>query len=105
MHPIIKPDLKVIKELMLNSVSTQLSMKFPLLIKTEMLKNNNISFFERFSDAVFILLINVKMPTIVGILTLMSRINIIIGWVEHIQIYNLEARLKNYNFHDQLTNT
>ena len=29
----------------------------------------------KLSDVVFILLINVKMPTIVGILTFMSRIN------------------------------
>ena len=36
-----------------------------------------------FSDAVFILLINVKMPTIVGILTFMSRINFVLSWVEH----------------------
>ena len=35
-----------------------------------------------FSDAVFIMLINVKMPTIVGILTFMSRINFVLSWVE-----------------------
>ena len=29
------------------------------------------------------MLINVKMPTIVGILTLMSRINFVLSWVEH----------------------
>ena len=34
------------------------------------------------SDIVFIILINVKMPTIVGILTLMSRINFVLSWVE-----------------------
>ena len=32
---------------------------------------------------VFILLINVKMPTIVGILTFMSRINFVLSRVEH----------------------
>ena len=32
---------------------------------------------------VFVLLINVKMPTIVGILTFMSRIDFMLGWVEH----------------------
>ena len=32
---------------------------------------------------VFILLINVKMPTIVGILTFMSRINFVLSQVEH----------------------
>ena len=31
----------------------------------------------KLSDVVFILLINVEMPTIVGILTLMSRINVL----------------------------
>ena len=35
------------------------------------------------SAVVFIMLINVKMPTIVGILTFMSRINFMLGWVEH----------------------
>ena len=33
------------------------------------------------SDDVFIMLINVKMPTIVGILTFMSRINFVLSWV------------------------
>ena len=35
------------------------------------------------SDAVYIMLINVKMPTMVGILTFMSRINFVLSWVEH----------------------
>ena len=35
------------------------------------------------SDVVFILLINVKMPTIVGILTFMSMINFVLSQVEH----------------------
>ena len=35
------------------------------------------------SYVVFIMLINVKMPTIVGILTLMSRINFVLSGVEH----------------------
>ena len=34
------------------------------------------------SDVVFIMLINVKMPTIVGILTFMSRINFMLSWVD-----------------------
>ena len=34
------------------------------------------------SDVVFIMLIHVKMPTIVGILTFMSRINFVLSWVE-----------------------
>ena len=49
------------------SFSTQLSMKFQLLIKPKMLKINTVFDFKR-SDVVFIMLINVKMPTIVGIL-------------------------------------
>ena len=56
------------------SCSTQLSLEFQLLIKTKMLKNIGIPCFY-ISDDVFILLINAKMPTIVGILTFMSRIN------------------------------
>ena len=35
------------------------------------------------TDVVFILLINVKMPTVVGILTFMSRINFVLSLVEH----------------------
>ena len=35
------------------------------------------------SDVVFIVLIIVKMPTIVGILTFMSRINFVLSWVEY----------------------
>ena len=59
---------------MLNSLtfraSTQLSMKFQLLLKTLALS---------LSDVVFIMLINVKMPTIVGILIFMSRINFVLS--------------------------
>ena len=35
------------------------------------------------SDVVCIVLINVKMPTIVGILTFMSRINFVLSQVEY----------------------
>ena len=35
------------------------------------------------SDVVFIMLINVKMPTIVCILTFMSKVNFVVSWVEH----------------------
>ena len=56
------------------SCSTQLSMKFKLLIKTKMMKKKNIFFAFKFSTVVFIMLMNVKMPTIVGILTFMSMI-------------------------------
>ena len=34
-------------------------------------------------DVVFIMLINVKMPTIVGILTFMSKINFVLSWEEY----------------------
>ena len=39
------------------------------------------------SDVVFIMLINVKMPTIVGTLTFMSRINFVPSWVEHVKSF------------------
>ena len=56
------------------SCSTQLSTKFQLLIKYwQMKKCLALSL----SDAVFIMLINVKIPTIVGILTFMGRMNFI----------------------------
>ena len=57
-------------------------MECQLLIKGKMLKN--IFFLAlKLSDAVFIMLIYVKMPTIVGILTFMSRINFLLSGVEH----------------------
>ena len=49
--------------------------KFHLLIKTKMPKFLALSL----SDVVFIILINVKMRTIVGILTFMSRINFLLS--------------------------
>ena len=42
------------------------------------------------SDVVFIMLINVKMPTIVGILIIMSRINFVLSMKK---VYNLEVRM------------
>ena len=65
-----KPGSKIIK---LFSCFTQLSAKFQLLIKNKMLKNKD---FSCFSDVLFIMLINVKMPTSVGLLTFMSMINL-----------------------------
>ena len=50
------------------SCSTQQSMKFQLLIKSKILKTNFLAL--NLSDGVFI---NVKMSTIVGILTFTSR--------------------------------
>ena len=60
------------------SCSTQLSTKFQLLIK---IKYRQIKKFLALSlsDVVLIMLINVKMPTIVGILTFMSGINFMLS--------------------------
>ena len=55
------------------SCSTQLSMKFQMFIKSQMLKIKTFLAF-RCSNVVFITLINIKMPTSVGILIFMSRI-------------------------------
>ena len=70
------PDIKN-----LFSCSTQLRAKFQLLIKTKIQTTEEVSF--SLSDVVFIMLINVKMPTIVGTLTFISRINFMLNWVEH----------------------
>ena len=64
-------------------------MKFQLLIK---LKYQQIKKFLALSlsDVVFIVVINVKMPMIVGILTFMSMINLVLSRVEHEKkFYNL----------------
>ena len=73
---VVKIDPKVFK---LSSCLTQLSTEFQLLIKLKKLK----SYFHtlKLSDAVFILLINDKMPTIVG--KILSRINFMLSRVEH----------------------
>ena len=73
----LKTGPEVIK---LFSCSTQLSIKFQLLIKTKML-NRYFLLLSSHID-VFILLINVKMPTIAGIFTFMSMINFALSWVE-----------------------
>ena len=62
----VGPGPEVIK---LFSCSTQLSTKFQLLMKTKILKNKEVSNGLSLLDVVFIMLINVKMSTIVGILT------------------------------------
>ena len=66
----MKPSPEVIK---LFSCSTQLSTKFQPLIKTKMPTKKFLALY--LSDVVIIMLINDKMPTIVGILTFKSRIN------------------------------
>ena len=53
------------------SCSTQLSMKFQMLITTKIPTNEGF-FLLSLSDVVFILLVKVKMPTIVGVLAFMS---------------------------------
>ena len=56
------------------SCSTQLSMKFKLLIRIKISRNS--AFLGSYKPRLlFFLLINVKIPTIVGILTFMSRKN------------------------------
>ena len=54
---------------MLNSTEHKISTAY----KTKLLYNKDFSCFQ-LSDGVFIMLINVKMPTIVNILTFMSMI-------------------------------
>ena len=66
------PGPEVIK---LFSCSTQLSTTFQLLIK---LKYQKV-FYLSLPDVLFIMLMNDKMPTIVGILTIMSRINFVLS--------------------------
>ena len=59
-------------------------MKFSLLVTTKMLTNSGAIFVAlKLSAAVFILLLNVKMPKIVGILTCINRIKFMLGLVEH----------------------
>ena len=64
------PGPEVIK---LFSCSTQLSMKFLMLISIEIYKNQLFFLGSDKPRMLCFLLINVKMPTVVGILTLMSR--------------------------------
>ena len=62
-------------------------MKFQMLINSKILIKKFLTL--SLSDGVFIMLINVKMPTIVGILIFMSRINFVLSRVEHEKFYNL----------------
>ena len=61
------------------SCSTQLSTKFQLLIKKTKIRQMKKFLAFSQSDVVFIMLIHVKMTTIVGILTFMSRINFVLS--------------------------
>ena len=67
---------------MLNS-TIQLSSKFQLLINKKNYRQMEKFLGLSLSDVVFIMLINVKMPIIVGILTFMSRKNFVISRVKH----------------------
>ena len=58
---------------MLNSTDHEISTAHKTKIRT----NEDSSCSSSLSDLVFIMLINVKMPTIVGILTFMSKINFV----------------------------
>ena len=66
---------KVIK---LFSCSTQLCTKFQLLIKTKIRTNEEVSYLKSLRCCIYHAK-NVKMPTIVGILTFMSRINFVLS--------------------------
>ena len=63
-----------------------MSMNFQAHIESKVLKYNIFSCLKH-SDVVFILHINVKMPTIVGILTFLNRINFMLSLVEHEQSF------------------
>ena len=57
-------------------------MKFQMLIKSKIPTIKKCLALSLL-DVVYIMLINVKMPTIVGILTFMSKINFVFSLVEH----------------------
>ena len=63
---------------MLNSTEHEISTAH----QTKILTHKEVSCLS-LSDILFIILINVKMPTIDGILTFMSRINFVLTRVEH----------------------
>ena len=58
-------------------------MKIQLLTKTKVVKNTDFFLPSKISDVVFIMLIKLKRPTIVGILIFMSMINPTHSCVEH----------------------
>ena len=64
--------------IILFSCSTQLGTKFQLLIKSKIPTKEDVFYF-KLSDAVFIMLASVKMPTIFGVLSFMSRINFVLS--------------------------
>ena len=60
---------------MLNSTEHEISTAH----KTKIPTNEEIYCFKSLRCCIFVMLINVKMPTIVGILTFMSRINFVLS--------------------------
>ena len=83
----VKNLLIIIDPEVINFYHAQMSMKFQLLIKTKLLTNNSAF---KVSDFVFnMLILNVKILTIVGILTLKSKINfMLLSWALE-KFYNL----------------
>ena len=74
------PDQTSVPEVIkLFSCSAQLSTKFQLLTKIKIPTNKEVSSFKSLVDIVFIMLLNVKLPTIVGSLTFISRINFVLS--------------------------
>ena len=78
-NSVLKPGPKVIKKF---SCSTQPSMKFVLLINLKLLATAN-SFLLNIAEHEISLIINMKMPTFVGIFISISRENFMLSWVEH----------------------
>ena len=62
--------------------STRMSTKFQLLIKTKIPTDEEVYCFKSRKCCIYRANI-VKMPTTVGILTFMSRINFVLSWVEN----------------------
>ena len=58
-------------------------MKFQFVMKTKILRIFCFKYSYLVLRYVFILLTNVQMPALVGILTLMSRMNVMLIYVEH----------------------
>ena len=73
-------------------------MKFLLLIKGKMVKKKHF-LAQQLSDAVFILLINFKMPTIVGILIFMSRIDSCSAELSMKKVCNLGAGCRKFSYY------
>ena len=76
------------------SCSTQLCMKFQLLIKAEILKNKEFSCFQTHRSCIYYAN-NVKMPTIVGVLTFMSMLNFMSVELCMNFFYNLRTKLSH----------